>query len=121
MCGVGGDLMAIVWRAGRLDGLMSCGRLPAAAALPADGVPSHGIGSATVPGAPAGWRALPERHGTRPLGELATPAIQLAREGVVRSPGLAHMTEWSGGLLTRGPEAAGIFLPPHPRPPPPTP
>jgi gamma-glutamyltranspeptidase/glutathione hydrolase len=112
MCGVGGDLMAIVWRAGRLDGLMSCGRLPAAAALPADGVPSHGIGSATVPGAPAGWRALAERYGTRPLGALAAPAVRLARDGVVRSPGLARMTEWSAGLLERDPEAARIFLAP---------
>ena len=112
MCGVGGDLMAIVWRAGRLDGLMSRGRLPAAAVLPADGVPSHGIGSATVPGAPAGWRALAERWGTRPLGALAAPAIRLAREGVVRSPGLARMTEWSAGLLARDPEAARIFLAP---------
>jgi len=112
MCGVGGDVMAIVWRAGRLDGLVSCGRLPAAATLPADGVPTHGIGSATVPGAPAGWCALAERFGTRALRDLAAPAIRLAREGIVRSPGLARMTKWSSGLLERDPEATRIFLAP---------
>ena len=98
MCGVGGDLLAMVWDAGTLTGLVSAGRLPVAAALPADGVPQRGVGSATVPGAPAGWRALARRFGTRPLAELARPAVRLAREGVERSPGLARMTEWSAGL-----------------------
>src|SRR5512132_1958694 len=78
MCGVGGDLFALVWEDGELAGLNSSGRLPAAAVLPKDGVPARGIGSATVPGAPAGWRALAERYGTRPLPALAAPAIRLA-------------------------------------------
>jgi len=108
MCGVGGDLLAMVWADGALAGLNSSGRLPAAAALPPEGVPERGIGSATVPGAPAGWRALAERFGTRPLRTLAEPAIRLAREGVARAPGLARMTEWSRAALDA--EAARIFL-----------
>src|SRR5262245_54898773 len=99
MCGVGGDLFAMVWADGNLVGLNSSGRLPAAARLPPDGVPERGIGSATVPGAPAGWVALGSRFGTRPLGALAAPAIRLARDGVLRSPGLARVTEWSLALL----------------------
>src|SRR5438093_18793 len=110
MCGVGGDLLAMVWAGGALAGLNSSGRLPAAAALPPEGVPERGIGSATVPGAPAGWRALAERFGTRPLRTLAAPAIRLAREGVARAPGLARMTEWSREVLARDVEAARIFL-----------
>src|SRR5262245_48422622 len=74
MCGVGGDLLAMVWADGELVGLNSSGRLPAAATLPADGVPHHGVGSATVPGAPAGWSALAQRFATRPLEALAAPA-----------------------------------------------
>jgi gamma-glutamyltranspeptidase / glutathione hydrolase len=112
MCGVGGDLMAMVWRDGELCGLNSTGRLPAAAALPADGVPHRGIGSATVPGAPAGWVALAERFGTRPLSELARPAIRLAQAGVERSRGLELATMWSTPLLAADPEAARIFLEP---------
>src|SRR5205814_1971118 len=108
MCGVGGDLLAMVWADGALAGLNSSGRLPAAAALPPEGVPERGIGSATVPGAPAGWRALAERFGTRPLHALVAPAIRLAREGVARAPGLARMTEWSRAALDA--EAARIFL-----------
>ena len=110
MCGVGGDLFALVWADGALVGLNSSGRLPAAATLPAEGVPERGIASATVPGAPAGWRALAERFGTRPLAALAAPSIRLAREGVVRAPGLARMTAWSEALLAQDAEAARIFL-----------
>lgn len=54
MCGVGGDLLAMVWAYGELHGLNSSGALPRAAALPAEGVPQRGVRSATVPGAPAG-------------------------------------------------------------------
>src|SRR2546428_761853 len=100
--------LAVVGAEGALAGLSSSGRLPAAAALPPEGVPELGIGSATVPGAPAGWRALAERFGTRPLRTLAEPAIRLAREGVARVPGLARMTEWSRAVLDA--EAARIFL-----------
>src|SRR5262245_56132611 len=82
MCGVGGDLMALVWDGSGLFGLNASGALPAAARLPSEGVPRHGIGSATVPGAPSGWRALCERFGTRPLLGLAEPAIRLAEDGV---------------------------------------
>jgi len=71
MCGVGGDLLAMVWRDSTLVGLNSSGRLPAAASLPADGVPQRGAGSATVPGAPAGWVALADRFASRPLRALA--------------------------------------------------
>jgi gamma-glutamyltranspeptidase/glutathione hydrolase len=110
LCGVGGDLLAMVWADGELAGLNSSGRLPAAASLPADGVPQRGVGSATVPGAPAGWVALAQRYGTRPLPALAEPAIRLARDGVERAPGLARITTWSEGVLRQDAEATRIFL-----------
>src|SRR5262245_34519488 len=110
MCGVGGDLLAMVWADGALVGLNSSGCLPAVARLPADGVPLRGVGSATVPGAPAGWAALAERLRTRPLAVLAAPAIRLARDGVTPSPGLARMREWSRELLAADADAARIFL-----------
>jgi gamma-glutamyltranspeptidase/glutathione hydrolase len=110
MCGVGGDLLAMVWDGTALTGVVSAGRLPAAATLASDGVPQRGIGSATVPGAPAGWRALAARFGTRALAELARPAVPLARDGVERSAGLARMTQWSAGLLEADPDARRIFL-----------
>lgn len=109
MCGLGGDLFAMVWAEGELSGLNSSGRLPAGAKL--DGaVPRTGIGSATVPGGVAGWLALLERYGTRTIGELAQPAIRLAREGCPRTPGLARVTKAAAPLLQGDDEAALIFL-----------
>src|SRR5262249_59522538 len=91
MCGVGGDLFAMVWVDGEIAGLNSSGALPAAATLEGS-VPQRGIGSATVPGAPAGWAALAQRFGTRSVDDLAHPAIPPARDGVERSPGLTPVT-----------------------------
>jgi gamma-glutamyltranspeptidase / glutathione hydrolase len=99
MCGVGGDVLAMVWADGALHGLNSSGRLPAAAELPEDGVPERGIMSATVPGAPAGWAALAERFGSRTIDELAQPAIRLARDGVERAPGLRRGIAQYGDVL----------------------
>jgi gamma-glutamyltranspeptidase/glutathione hydrolase len=110
MCGLGGDLLAMVWADGELHGLNSSGRLPAAATLPRDGVPERGVASATVPGAPAGWLALAERFGTRSLKALAEPAARLADDGIERAPGLAKMTEWARALLTQDLQAERIFL-----------
>src|SRR5437867_11310985 len=81
MCGLGGDLFAMVWAEGELAGLNSSGRLPKSARLNGDTVPRTGIGSATVPGAAAGWQALIDRYGSRSIQELARPAVRLAREG----------------------------------------
>jgi gamma-glutamyltranspeptidase/glutathione hydrolase len=110
MCGLGGDLFAIVWNEGEIAGLNSSGRLPAAASLEGESVPLTGIGSATVPGAVAGWRALLERYGTRSLSELARPAIRLAREGCPRAPFLKRSTAVMSELLRRDPEASRIYL-----------
>jgi len=110
MCGLGGDLFVMVWADGELVGLNSSGRLPAEARLEGDGIPRTGPASATVPGAVAGWLALLDRYGTRPLSALARPAIRLAREGAPRAPGLAKITSLMSSLLKRDPEASRIFL-----------
>lgn len=110
MCGLGGDLFAMVWRDGSLAGLNASGRLPAAARLDGDRVPAHGPLSATAPGAVSGWLALLERYGTKPIDELARPAVRLAREGAPRAPGLARITAFFRRLLERDEEAKRIFL-----------
>lgn len=113
MCGLGGDLIAMVWTDGELKGLISTGKLPAGA-QPVDKVPRTGTGSATVPGCVAGLRALHDRHGTRTLAELAQPAARYAREGVERAPGFARITALMRPLLERDSEAARIYLSPEP-------
>ncbi|HEY5624872.1 MAG TPA: gamma-glutamyltransferase, partial [Dehalococcoidia bacterium] len=113
MCGLGGDLIAMVWAEGKLHGLNSTGRLPAAAEV-AEKVPQRRIGSVTVPGGVAGLRALNERFGSRNLGDLAKPAIDYARRGVPRAPGLSKITEMARPLLERDAESERIFLSPDP-------
>lgn len=111
LCGVGGDLLAMVYSEGELTGLNSSGRLPAAAQLPQDGrVAERGIGSATVPGAAAGWLELLRRFGTRDILDLSPAAIRYAREGVWRSPNLAGSTERSREFLQDDAESSRIFL-----------
>lgn len=98
---IGADLFAIVWDGTRLHGLNASGRSPAAltwemantaaeqssAALggaqgsAADVMPSRGWLPVTVPGAPAGWRDLHERFGTRPFASLFDDAIAFAERG----------------------------------------
>jgi gamma-glutamyltranspeptidase len=113
MCGLGGDVIAMVWHDGELHGLNSTGRLPAGTAT-VNEVPRTGIGSVTIPGCVAGLRALHERFGRRDWEELARPAIRYAREGTPRAPGLERVTAYMKPLLEKDPNAARIFLGPGP-------
>ncbi len=89
MCGMGGDLFAIVsdGESGRVDGLNASGWAPATmtpallASLGYERVPERGIMSVTVPGAVAGWDALRERFGRLPLATTLAPAISYAQDG----------------------------------------
>jgi gamma-glutamyltranspeptidase / glutathione hydrolase len=118
-CGVGGDLLAIVWD-GRATGVASTGAAPAGAtpeairaaiddghgdptrSLPdTAGMPTFGALPVTVPGAVAGWFDLLARWGTRSFGDLAAAAIRAAEHGFPVSPhGAVH------------PERAGRSSPP---------
>ncbi len=91
LCGYGGDLFALVWRDGAV-GYNGSGRAPEAATperiREVAGVatmPTFGPLAVTVPGAIEAWFVLLERFGSRPFGELARPALRLAREGFVVS------------------------------------
>jgi gamma-glutamyltranspeptidase / glutathione hydrolase len=93
LCGLGGDLFALVHRDGEVFALNSTGRAGAgadAAALRSEGHSEmpfrHDIRTVTVPGAVDGWMALHERFGTVPLQVLLEPAIDLATNGFPASP-----------------------------------
>lgn len=92
--GVGGDAFAMVWDAEELVGLNASGRSPEAwtqerfagrAAMP-----ETGWDAVTVPGAVSAWVALSERFGALPFPRLFEPALRLAREGYLVSPGVAR-------------------------------
>jgi len=93
-CSVGGDLLALVGTAGGdVRFVNSSGRAPQAADVRSlsaghDVMPVDGALPVTVPGVVAGWAALAENWGTRPLAAALAPAEAAARDGVAVSPGL---------------------------------
>jgi gamma-glutamyltranspeptidase len=93
LCGMGGDLFALVHANGQVHALDAAGRAGSgvsARQLRDEGhreMPFHGdLRTVTVPGAVAGWAALHERFGTLPLATIFAPAIRLAEEGFAASP-----------------------------------
>lgn len=96
LCGIGGDLFALVHVNGTVHALDAAGRAGSgvsAQQLRDEGhreMPFHGdIRTVTVPGAVSGWIALHERFGTLPLSTILAPAIRLAEHGFPVSPLLA--------------------------------
>jgi gamma-glutamyltranspeptidase / glutathione hydrolase len=87
--GPGGDLFALVWRDGVLEGLDAAG--PAPRSAPAGSpVEESGPRSINVPGAVAGWAAMSGRHGRLGLDECLSDAVTLAREGFAVGARCAH-------------------------------
>ncbi|MTV25937.1 gamma-glutamyltransferase [Nitriliruptoraceae bacterium ZYF776] len=119
-CGVGGDLLAVVWD-GRAHGVVSVGAAPAGAtpeavraaiaaghgsatSLPGTaGMPTHGALPVTVPGAAAGWAHLLERWGTRSFGDLAAAASRYAEDGFPPSRSAVELTRRAHPLLVDQP------------------
>ena len=82
---IGGDAFVIVYEAasGKTVAYNASGAAPAAATLDslANGIPSRGIQTASVPGLVDCWFALHERYGSTPVARLLAPAIGYARNG----------------------------------------
>jgi gamma-glutamyltranspeptidase/glutathione hydrolase len=93
LCGMGGDLFALVHDRGAVHALNASGRAGSgsdAAALRARGLTSLPLRfetqAVTVPGCVSGWAALHARFGSLPLATLLAPAIRLAELGFPASP-----------------------------------
>jgi gamma-glutamyltranspeptidase/glutathione hydrolase len=96
MCGVGGDLFAIVQHpGGDAVAINASGRAPAAAdpeAAAAEGggrMPEHGPLTVTVPGAVSGWEALHHQGANLAWSDAFTAAVAYAHGGVTVAPSLA--------------------------------
>lgn len=93
LCGMGGDLFALIHVDGETFALNASGRAGSGAdpaALRREGrtdMPFRlDIRSVTVPGCVDGWMALHERFGSLPLATILEPAIRLANDGFPASP-----------------------------------
>lgn len=122
--GVGGDLFAIVWDAGKkeLTGLNASGRSPKLLTLEhfqqqrLSQVPELGPLSVSVPGAVDGWYKLHGRYGSLPMTDILASAIAYADEGFPVSEVIA--SEWAANAESRRdfPGFEATFLP-HGKPP----
>jgi gamma-glutamyltranspeptidase len=97
MCGIGGDLFAIVASAGGGTPTLVNGSGAAAAALSAaavradhDSMPADGPLTVSVPGALAAWADLAQRFGRRPLAPALERAAALAERGWPVAPSTAR-------------------------------
>ena len=93
LCGMGGDLFALIHSGGAVFALNATGRAGAgsdASRLRTEGHTEmpfrHDIRTVTVPGCVDGWCALHARFGCLPLIDLLAPAIRLAEDGFPASP-----------------------------------
>jgi gamma-glutamyltranspeptidase len=117
MCGVGGDLFALVQHpAGDVIAINASGRAPggadrgAAAEAGRGRMPEHGPLSVTVPGAVSGWKALHERGANLPWADAFTAAVASADGGVSVAPSLALTLAEDAERLRRDPGLAGVFF-----------
>ena len=119
MCGLGGDLFAIIWDAKerQLHGLNASGRSPGSLdygemagrlrSIGARSIPEDSILSVSVPGAVHGWATLHERFGKLDFPDLLAPAISYAENGFPVSPVIAG--EWQA-VVAAPPNVPGAFL-----------
>jgi gamma-glutamyltranspeptidase/glutathione hydrolase len=77
----------------------------------ADQVFYIGPASCGVYGMPAGVCEAARRWGTIPLADLAAPAAQLARQGVVLNSSQAYVAKILGDLLRTTPESTALWAP----------
>ena len=117
--GIGGDLFAIVWDAGKqeLVGLNASGRAPQAMTLAyfrergIDAIPPFGPLPVSVPGAVDGWFQLHGRYGRLDMKDILAPAIAYARDGFPVSEVIAHYFRLNKARIGHYPGFAETFMP----------
>jgi gamma-glutamyltranspeptidase/glutathione hydrolase len=118
MCGLGGDLYALIYMAGeqKFEALNASGRAPSAATLDFfrnkgyTVMPETGLLTATVPGAIAGWQAALEKYGTMPLDRLLPKAIDYAEHGFPVYPELHDTMQGRRNFLELSAAASETFF-----------
>ncbi|MEJ7901111.1 MAG: gamma-glutamyltransferase [Thermomicrobiales bacterium] len=126
MCGLGGDLFAVIHIPGSNGGqgetisLQGSGISPRGATIEqmrAAGddngtqMPYQGPLSISVPGMVDAYEQLLKRYGTRSFAEVAETAIALARDGFILQPLGAGSIAGNADILAQNAAAAAIFLP----------
>jgi gamma-glutamyltranspeptidase len=119
MCGLGGDLFALIYDApsGRVTALNGSGRSPFAAAPQLflrsglSAVPLDGVIAANVPGCLDAWVLMHQRHGRLSWPSLLEPAIEYALQGFPVSRLLHEYLVDALPRLTRFPSSLKVLCP----------
>ena len=118
-CGIGGDLFAIVWDAGKreLSGLNASGRAPQLMTIEyfrehgIDRIPKYGPLPVSVPGTVDGWFELHGRYGRLSMSEVLAPAIDYAKDGFPVSEVIAYYMSRSIEARKEYPGFVETFMP----------
>ena len=117
--GIGGDAFALYAPAGGkgVTAYNGSGFAPAAASPDLfhergmGAIPANSPHAVTIPGAVDAWARLNADHGTKDLGELLRPAIDLAENGYPVTDSAHFYWTHAKAHLAQDPAAARIFLP----------
>lgn len=122
MCGLGGDLFAVLSMGGEPVAVHASGKSARNASLDlmreigGDQMPYDGPHSIAVPGMVGAYFKLLEHYGTKTFAQVAEPAVQLARNGFPLQPLGAKVIAAHAELLARDEAAAAVFLTNGPSP-----
>lgn len=118
VCGIGGDLFAIVYHDGALHGLNGSGRAPAQATpermrelAGSDVLPQFGPLTITVPGCVDAWWRLHQRFGRLPFAAVLESAVHYAQDGFPVSAEFERSIERSAAIFHPSTPASETFLP----------
>jgi gamma-glutamyltranspeptidase len=117
MCGVGGDLFALVREPqGRIVVVNASGAAPAGVDVETlrrvhAGMPLHGPHAVTVPGAVSGWGVLAEQWSALGFATPVSRAAAAAHDGVAAARSLAGDLAWGAERFVTDPGIAAIFFP----------
>ena len=117
--GPGGDLPAVLWRAGDRAPQVLCAQGPAPAAATIDEyldrghelVPGTGLLAACVPGAFDGWMLLLRDFGTLQLADVTRYAIGYAANGFPTVPQITATVNAAEPILQDWPASSALYLP----------
>jgi gamma-glutamyltranspeptidase/glutathione hydrolase len=117
--GIGGDLFAIIWVAGKgkLYGLNASGRSPQSLKLEYfkekgyEFIPSFGPLPVSVPGCVDGWFEMHNMFGSLPMKDLLQPAIDYAREGFPVTELIAYSMKAGTRILKDYPNIKEVYMP----------
>ena len=116
MTGLGADMLVLVYLAktNEVKFINASGFAPAAATIDfyksKGGIPDQGPLSISVPGAVGGAAYAVQKYGTKPLGEIFAPAIEIAEQGFPITAALAQGLAGSKEKLSKYPSTTKVWF-----------